>query len=132
MPEVSTTKVQSSFDQFANFVAGANPYYSMPDSNMVKKAFEKIPLVVSFSPYMDESAKNADLILPNHTYLERYEDVPTPVGFQKPVIGLSKPVVEPQFNTQHIGDVIIQLANTMGGSLSDAFPWDSYEACLEE
>lgn len=116
----------------ALFVTGANPYYSMPDSNMVKKAFEKIPFVVSFSSYMDESAKNANLILPNHAYLERYEDVPTPTGLQKPVIGLSKPVVEPQFNTQHIGDVIIQLANAMGGSLSDAFPWDSYEACLEE
>jgi len=116
----------------ALFIAGANPYYSMPDSNTVKKAFEKIPFVVSFSSYMDESAKNADLILPNHAYLERYEDVPTPAGLQKPVIGLSKPVVEPQFNTQHIGDVIIQIANAMGGSLSDAFPWESYEACLEE
>jgi anaerobic selenocysteine-containing dehydrogenase len=83
----------------ALFVAGANPLYTMSDSKAVKKAFDKVPFVVSFSSYMDETAQNADLILPNHAYLERYEDIPTPAGMPKPVIGLSRPVVEPQFNT---------------------------------
>jgi anaerobic selenocysteine-containing dehydrogenase len=114
------------------FVVGANPLYSMPDSKAVKKAFDRIPFVVSFSSFMDETAQNADLILPNHTYLERYEDVPQPAGLTKPVIGLSKPAVVPQFNTKHFGDVIILMAKALGGNLADAFPWDSYETCLEE
>ncbi len=74
----------------ALFVAGANPLYTMTDSKKVKEAFDKIPFVVSFSSYMDETAENADLILPNHVFLERYEDVPTPPGMQKPVISLYK------------------------------------------
>ncbi len=114
------------------FVFNANPLYSMPDSNAVKKAFAKVPFLVSFSSYLDETAEYADLILPNHTYLERYEDVPSPVGLEKHVIGLSRPVVEPQFNTKHIGDVIISIAKAMGGRIADAFPWSSYEACLKE
>ena len=88
--------------------------------------------MVSFSSYMDETAQMADFILPNHIYLERYEDVPAANGFNKPIIGLSKPVVDPQFNTQHTGDVIIQLAKSMGGFIADAFAWDNYEACLKE
>ncbi len=81
---------------------------------------------------MDETAANSDLILPNHVFLERYEDVPTPVGLQKPIIGLSKPVVKPQFNTKHVGDVTLLIAKSFGGRIADAFPWESYEACLKE
>jgi menaquinone reductase, molybdopterin-binding-like subunit len=114
------------------FVSESNPAYTMPDTSSVKKAFEKIPFVVSFSSFMDETAEMADFILPNHIYLERYEDVPVATGFQKPIIGLSKPVVNPQFNTKYTGDVIIHLAKSMGGFIADAFPWENYEACLKE
>jgi anaerobic selenocysteine-containing dehydrogenase len=114
------------------FVAGANPLYSMADTEAVTKAFDKIPLVVSFSSYMDETAANADLILPNHVFLERYEDVPYAPGLPQPFIGLTQPVVEPLYNTRHTGDVVIQLAQKLGGTVAEAFAWDSYDACLEE
>jgi anaerobic selenocysteine-containing dehydrogenase len=113
-------------------VYGANPYYSLPDSNSVKKAFEKIPFIVSFSSYMDETAQQSDLILPNHVYLERYEDVAQARSFNRPIIGLAKPIIKPQFNTKHSGDVIISLAQKMGGSVANAFPWKNYEQCLKE
>ncbi len=116
----------------ALLVTGANPLYSLPDSKAMKTAFESIPFVVSFSSYMDETASNADLILPNHVYLERYEDVPTQAGLRKNIIGLTKPVVKPQFNTKNVGDTIILIAKALRGKIADAFPWDSYEACLEE
>ncbi len=114
------------------FVSGTNPVYEMSDTQAVVKAFEKIPLVVSFSSYMDETAAQADLILPNHIYLERYEDVPFARGFPKQIIGLTQPVVEPLYNTQHTGEVIIQLAKEMGGTVAEAFSWDSYQECLED
>jgi len=114
------------------FVAGANPMYSMADTAAVAQAFDKIPLVVSFSSFMDETAASADLILPDHVFLERYEDVPFARGLPQPVIGLAQPVVEPLYNTMHTGDAVIQLAQKMGGTVGDAFAWESYEACLEE
>jgi anaerobic selenocysteine-containing dehydrogenase len=114
------------------FVAGANPVYTMSDTQAVTEAFEKIPFVVSFSSYMDETAAQADLILPNHIYLERYEDVPFARGFPKAIIGLTQPVIEPLYNTQHVGDVIIQLAKEMGGTVTAAFPWENYQNCIEE
>ncbi len=114
------------------FIYGANPCYSMAGSKAVNKAIEKIPFVVSFSSYLDETAKKADLVLPNHTNLERYEDVYATSGINKAVIGLSRPVVQPLLNTMHSGDVIIKLANKIGGSVAKAFPWKSYKACLKQ
>jgi anaerobic selenocysteine-containing dehydrogenase len=50
----------------------------------------------------------------------------------RPVIGLARPIVEPLFDTMHVGDAIIRIAQELGGGIADAFPWESYEACLEE
>ena len=114
------------------FISESNPLYTMPDTTATREALGKIPLVVSFSSYLDETAEMADLILPNHVYLERYEDVPVTSGLQFPIIGLAKPVVDPQFNTRHTGDVIIDLARALGGFIANAFPWENYQTCLKE
>ncbi|MCK4984006.1 MAG: molybdopterin-dependent oxidoreductase, partial [Desulfobacterales bacterium] len=130
LPEVVNASAQSPVEVL--FVADTNPIYSLQDTEAVKKAFEKIPFVVSFSSYMDETTALADLLLPNHVFLERYEDVPAARGFPKPIIGLAQPAIEPLYNTRHTGDFIIQLAKELGHSIGAAFPWDDYAACLEE
>ena len=130
LPKVVNASAESPVEVL--FVYDANPLYSLPDTDSVKKAFEKIPFVVSFSSYMDETSALADLLLPNHIYLERYEDVPAALGFPKPIIGLAKPAIEPLYNTRHSGDFIIQLAKELGHTIGAAFPWDEYAACLEE
>ncbi len=114
----------------ALLVSGANPAYSLPGVPAFEKALEKIPFVVSFSSYMDETTLQADLILPNHMFLERYEDVPAPAGFARPLIGLVRPAVAPLYDTRHVGDVLIALAGALGGSVGKAFPWGDYQTCL--
>ncbi len=113
-------------------VSEANPCYTLPGTDAVSKAFEKIPFVISFSSYMDETAAAADLILPNHTYLERYQDVPAPFSLHKPIIGMTRPVVKPQCDTRHVGDALMMIARKLGGTVGEAFPWKDYEACLKE
>ncbi|MBF0224067.1 MAG: molybdopterin-dependent oxidoreductase [Desulfobacterales bacterium] len=114
------------------FVADSNPLFTMSDTNMVKSAFNKIPYIVSFSSYMDETSAFADIILPNHCYLERYQDVYVNSGLNKQIVSLCKPVIEPQYNTKNIGDVLIALASEIEGSVKEAFPWDDYLTCLNE
>lgn len=113
-------------------VSEANPLYTLPDTAATRKAFDRIPLIVSFSTFMDETAAYADYILPNHAALERFQDVPSPEGLPYTVIGLSKPAVKPLYDTRHIGDVVIQMAKTLGGFVADAFPWRNYESFLKE
>eukprot|EP00362_Geleiidae_sp_MMETSP1317_P001142 CAMPEP_0201281440 /NCGR_PEP_ID=MMETSP1317-20130820/2748_1 /ASSEMBLY_ACC=CAM_ASM_000770 /TAXON_ID=187299 /ORGANISM="Undescribed Undescribed, Strain Undescribed" /LENGTH=539 /DNA_ID=CAMNT_0047591221 /DNA_START=1540 /DNA_END=3156 /DNA_ORIENTATION=- len=126
--------VNSSKDQAINvlFVSRANPYYTMADTKIVEEAFNRIPFIVSFSPYMDETAEVSDIIIPDHVFLERYEDISVTAGLTKPIIGLTKPVIKPMFDTIHSGDAIIALANTLGGFVSEAFLWNDYKICLKE
>ena len=112
-------------------VADANPCHELPDNQKLKAALAHIPFIVSFSSFRDETSAMADLLLPDHVYLERYADVPVGAGLAKTVIGLSRPVVSPQFNTRHLGETLIMTAKSMGGAVAAAFPWTNYETCLE-
>jgi anaerobic selenocysteine-containing dehydrogenase len=119
-------------DLQALLVTESNPCFSLPDAAKVQAAFSKIPFVVSFSSFMDETAMQSDLILPNHIYLERYEDVPVKAGATRHRVGLCRPVVAPLYNTQHVGDSIIQIAHAMKGPVAASFPWSDYASCLKE
>lgn len=116
----------------ALIVANANPLYSMADTESVKKAFERIPFIANFSSFMDESAMFSDILLPDHYFLEKTQDVPSPTGITQPVIGLARAVVRPRYDTRHVGDSIIALAKSFGGFIESAFPWDNYQAFLEQ
>jgi anaerobic selenocysteine-containing dehydrogenase len=125
-------KVTGGYGLEALLISGANPVYALPGSQRMKAAFDKIPFIVSFSSFMDETALVSDLILPNHLYLERYEDVPCSPGYTKAYLGLAKPVVNPLLHTRHTGDVILDLAKAMGQPVEGFFGWENYEACLKQ
>ena len=38
------------------------------------QAFEQVDIIVSFSSFLDETTQYADLVLPDHTFLERWQD----------------------------------------------------------
>ena len=113
-------------------VFSANPAFTLPDGGAFRKALAKIPFIVSFSPYRDETANMADLVLPDHTYLEKTDDIAWPRGLQYPLYGLSRPVVDPLYQTRHTGDVLIRLAKSVGGSVARAFPWENFTSVLKD
>ncbi len=117
----------------ALFVSGgANPLYTIADTAATKAAFDRIPLVVSFSSCMDETAQYADYILPSHSFLEQFADVPPPPGAARPLVGLTQPVVRPVYDTRHVGDVVMQMGRSLGGFMESAFPWKDYKSYLKE
>jgi menaquinone reductase, molybdopterin-binding-like subunit len=114
----------------ALLVYNANPCYALNNAKSIKEAIGKIPFVVSFSSFMDETAMEADIILPVHTFIERIEDVPSGAGLSKSVVGLSRAIVNPVYDTKHPGDAVILLGQALD-SVADNFEWESYEECLE-
>jgi anaerobic selenocysteine-containing dehydrogenase len=116
----------------ALLVVDANPMYTLSDTAATQKAFDRIPFIVSFSSFMDETTAYADYILPGHAPFERYQDVPTPTGMSHQAISLATPVIDPIYDTLHTGDAFIKIAKALGGFLGEAFPWDDYEAFLED
>ena len=112
------------------FLYYSNPLFSNPDPNLFYKAFEAIPLIVSFSPYMDDTTLMADLVLPDHTPLERWQDDPVFTNGGFPVLGIRQPVVEPLYQTKATGDVLLQIAKALGGEIAKAFPWSDFKEVM--
>ncbi|MCK5098645.1 MAG: molybdopterin-dependent oxidoreductase, partial [Desulfobacteraceae bacterium] len=104
---------------------------TMHGTDKVIEAFEKIPFKVSFSSFMDETSKQADIILPSSIFLERYEDLLSSPTIAKQIVSLSKPVVRPIFNTKNPGDAILLIAKALQEKIADNFPWENYEDCLK-
>lgn len=57
----------------AMIVIGANPAYSHPNADAVKKAMKKCPLVVSTSITMDETSEMANYMTPDNHFLESWD-----------------------------------------------------------
>jgi len=109
----------------------ANPAYALAKTQLYKSAAEKIPFIVSFASSMDETAAMADLILPNPTYLERWDSALTPPGLQFPVASLTKPVIKPLYDTKHTAEVMAEVGKKVGGSAGQAIGWASAEEMVK-
>lgn len=112
-------------------VCEANPLYSMAESPMVRNAWSKVGLTVAMTSFMDETALQADLVLPAPVMLERWDDVTAIPGLPCAVYGLSAPVISPQQDVKHPGDVALELAALVGDKVKDALPWKKYEDLLK-
>jgi anaerobic selenocysteine-containing dehydrogenase len=103
-------------------VSQANPLFHMPDPRRLEKVFERIPFVVSFASFMDETTSKSDLILPSPTGLESWGDVAEVPGVAWSYAAIQQPAVKPLHQVRHTGDVLIQLAHALGDSTAQAFP----------
>jgi len=104
----------------ALFLFATNPLANHPAREAFARAFERVPFVVSFSPFLDESSARADLVLPDHTYLERWQDdqVTHLAGFT--CFSVARPAAEPLHQTRNTADVVLETARTLGGSVAES------------
>lgn len=112
------------------FLYDANPVYETPGGVRFVDAFAKVPLVVSFASFLDESAQFADLVLPEPTFLERWGDNHIE-GLGFPGISIFQPVIPPMYDTMNTADFFLRVAREMGSPIAEAFPWKTYEEVLQ-
>jgi len=63
----------------------------------------------------------ADLVLPDSTYLERLQDIPTYPFEGWPMAALRVPAIEPLYDTKMYGDVLIELGKRIKGPMADYY-----------
>ncbi|MGE5304269.1 MAG: molybdopterin-dependent oxidoreductase [Alphaproteobacteria bacterium] len=107
-------------------LAGVNPLFTLPEAQRFQEALKKVPLVVSFSSFPDETAEASHLILPDNTFLESWGDYEPLEG----VRGLQQPVMMPLYDTKSMGDVLLSVAGQMG--LKKSLPWENYYDYLRD
>ncbi len=117
-------------------VRGADPFYGLPESSGFRDASYDVPFIFSFSNYMDDTTAMADLVLPEHNYLEDWgSDSPDPgPGYE--LVGFQQPVVRPFFEGrgEHLGtrgfaDVLLAIAGELDLDLD--LPGETFKDILQ-
>jgi molybdopterin-containing oxidoreductase family iron-sulfur binding subunit len=74
----------------------ANPVYDHPQGKAFADALAKVPLTVSLSDRVDETAAHVQLVCPDHHFLEAWGDAEPIVGH----LSLAQPLIAPLFDTR--------------------------------
>ena len=119
-------------DRISLALIQGNPVHSVPPATGFQAALARVPYIVSFSTLLDDTALQADLILPDHAALESWGDAIPLAGTRQAVLGLMQPVVTPVFDTRQFPDILLAAASELGGALAAALPYPSYLELLKK
>jgi len=114
------------------FLHDTNPLFELPPWVRFQEAMRAVSLIVSFSSAIDETSLWADLVLPDHSYLESWGYRLPATGADRPCISGLQPVVSPLYDTRATADVFLTLAASLGGAVAKALPWADEASFLKE
>ena len=112
-------------------VDDVNPVFATPQAWRVRDAFERIPFIVSFSSFLDDTSTLADLILPDHSFLESWVDARAESGAMVAVASVAPPAMRPLHETRAMPDVLIETGRRLRRPLDPPLP-PTFEAMLRE
>jgi thiosulfate reductase/polysulfide reductase chain A len=109
-------------------VNGTNLIFTIPNQQNTLKAIQNLDLLVAIDTMPMEITGWADVVLPECTYLERY-DILRAGPHRKPAIALRMPAAEPSYNTKPGYWIARELSIKLG--LGDYFPYEKQEDMLD-
>jgi len=108
------------------FISRQNPIMSLPDRGKTLKAFEKMDFIVTIDIIMNDTAWYSDVVLPEASYLERYDPL-LPVGDKA---FLRQPVIEPQGEAKSALWIYKEIGKRLG--LGEFFQYEDEEDYLRQ
>jgi anaerobic selenocysteine-containing dehydrogenase len=123
--QVSTLKVEALSSAKVLLIDEANPVFGAPKAWQVREALAKVPFIASFGSFIDDTSIHADLILPDHSFLESWVDSTPESGSIDAVTTVAGPVMKPLHNTRATVDVLIEVAGKLKSPLE--LPWKTAE-----
>ncbi len=116
------------FDIKAWFVYGSNLIQSLPNPEKTIEAIQHLDFFVAVDVLPAEITGWADVVLPECTYLERWDDLAiTP--WKEPFVSVRQEVVPPMFDSKPGWWIAKELGKRLG--LADYFPWESAETMVK-
>jgi len=110
------------------FSYGVNLFHSVPMVERTKEALRNLDLYVAIDVLPMEHVMWADVILPEATYLERYDDLLLQ-SYKEPFIAARFPAVEAMYDSKPGWWIAKELGNALG--LGEFFPWEDMEDYLD-
>lgn len=109
---------------------GTNLFHSVPDKERTKKALRNLDFYLAVDILPQEHVMWADVILPEATYLERYDDLQSVHGKNTPYINFREPAVKPMYESKPGWWIAKELGERLG--LGKYFPFENIEEYLNE
>jgi thiosulfate reductase/polysulfide reductase chain A len=109
-------------------VYATNLIQALPNEGETIKAVQALDLLVVVDVVGSEIAGWADVVLPEATYLERYDELNVEL-FREPFVALRQPVVEPTADQKPNWWIARELAVKLG--LEAYYPWKTIEEYLD-
>lgn len=109
-------------------VYGQNIIESIPQPKRTLEAIDKLDLMVVVDVLPVDQIDYADIVLPEATYLERYDPSLFVGSVKRPFVSIRQPVCEPLHESKPGWWIAKQLARRLG--LETFFPWDTPEEHL--
>lgn len=108
-------------------VAGTNLLQSIPQTSVIEKAMENIEFLVVLDTMPMEITGYADVVLPECTYLERYDDLRSATN-REPSVALRMPVAPPKYDSKPAWWIAKQIGEKLG--LKEYFNYTDYKETL--
>ncbi|NND78548.1 MAG: molybdopterin-dependent oxidoreductase, partial [Maribacter sp.] len=108
-------------------VAGTNLNNSIPNKKLLEEAIDSLEFMVVVDTMPMEITGYADVVLPECTYLERYDDIRSATN-REPSIALRMPAVKPRFNSKPAWWMAKQIGEKLG--LHDYFNYQDYKEVI--
>ncbi len=110
---------------------GANPLHTLPPGAHAAQWLAGVPFIASVGSFVDDSAAHADLLLPDHSFLETWVDADPESGSLTTARASAGPAMRPLYDTRATGDILIQLAAKLARPLDPPLAAASWEALLQ-
>jgi thiosulfate reductase/polysulfide reductase chain A len=108
-------------------VYGTNLIQALPKPERTIEAIQKLDLLVTVDVLPVEIAGWSDVVLPESTYLERWDDLWSP-SYKEPFVAVRQPAVAPMHDSRPGSWIARELARRLG--LGDYFRWEDPQQYL--
>src|SRR5262245_48950516 len=106
-----------------------NPLHGMPKALGFRESLEKVPFIASFGSFVDDTSAYADLILPDHSFLESWVESTPESGARESVSTAAGPVMKPLYQSRVTAEVLIEAAGKLKTPV--ALPWKTAEELVK-
>lgn len=113
----------------ALMTAGGNGFMNSTNFDIIKKALETVDFYVASDVIPNEMNMYADILLPEASYLERYDDLQVG-GAREGYVAVRMPAMKPLHDTKDAWTICKELANRM--DLGQYFPHASIKELLDD
>jgi menaquinone reductase, molybdopterin-binding-like subunit len=105
----------------------ADALFGSPSAWKAADWLRQVPFIASFGSFIDDTSAHADLILPDHSFLESWVESVPESGAASAVATVAGPAMKPLYDTRSTPDVLLEVGRRLMQPLNPPLPWQTFD-----